>query len=84
MRCRLNAPLLALAWRDNHRAAVTIPAGRIIDVLRHAEDERFSVVGFEGEELLALESDLLARGTLLKDADKERTRPSRAKRASND
>lgn len=65
MLCRLNAPLMVLAYRDNHQAATTIPAGRTVDVLGPAEDDRFSVVNSEGEEFLVFEGDLLERGTLL-------------------
>jgi len=65
MRCRLNAPLMVLAYRDNHRAATTIPAGKTIEVLGPDEDERFFLVSVEGEQFLAFESDLLQRGTML-------------------
>ena len=59
MRCRLNAPLMVLAYWDNHQAAVTVPAGEIIDVLGPAEnDDRFAVVRFRGERFHALETDV--------------------------
>jgi len=64
MLCHLNAPLMVLAYRDNHQAAVTVPAGRTIDVLRQDQDERFCVIRVDGEEFLAFESDLLGRGPL--------------------
>ena len=51
MLCRLNAPLVVLAYSDNHNAAVTIPAGEIIEVVGLVEnDDRFAVVQFAGEQ----------------------------------
>jgi len=61
MRRRLNAPLMVLAYRDNHQAATTVPAGRTIDILGQAEDDRFSVIRVDGEEFLVFESDLQDR-----------------------
>ena len=65
MRCRLSVSLMMLAYRDNHQAATTIPAGRTIDVLGPDRDDRFSVIRVDGEEFLAFGSDLLERGTVL-------------------
>jgi len=65
MRCRLNAPLMVLAFRDNHQAATTIPAGQTIEVLGLAQDDRFSVIRSDGEEFLAFETDLTERGALM-------------------
>jgi hypothetical protein len=65
MRCRLNAPLMVLAYRDNHQAATTVPAGQTVDVLGPDHDDRFSIISVDGEEFLAFEGDLLERGTLL-------------------
>lgn len=65
MRYRVNAPLMVLAFRDNHQAATTIPAGRIIDVLGLAEDDRFSLIRVDGEEFHVFEGDLAERGTFL-------------------
>jgi len=56
---------MVLAYRDNHQAATTIPAGKTIDVIGPAEDDRFCVVNSDGEEFLVFESDLMDRGTLL-------------------
>lgn len=67
MRYRLHAALTALAARDHHQAAITIAAGRTIDVIGKAEDERFCIIRVDGEELLAFESDIHERGTLLKE-----------------
>jgi hypothetical protein len=49
---------MVLAFRDNHDAAVPIPAGDIFDVLGHAPDDRFAVVEVRGEEFLVFDSDL--------------------------
>ena len=38
-----------LALRDNHQAAVTIPAGKIVDVGGLEEDDRFVVITVEGK-----------------------------------
>lgn len=75
MLCRLNAPLMVLAYRDNHQAAITIPVGRTIDFVGPAHDDRFSVVKSEGEEFLAFKGDLRDRATPLtwKPATKEDT-----------
>jgi len=81
MLCRLNAPLMVLAFRDNHQAAITIPAGRTIDVIEQAEDDRFCVVNSEGQEFLAFQQDLLERGTLLMRKDIVTQQASRLRRA---
>jgi hypothetical protein len=65
MLCLLHAPLMVLAYRDNHQAATTIPAGRTIDIVGQAEDDRFSVVSSDGEEFLVFERDLQELATLL-------------------
>lgn len=65
MRCCLNAPLMVLAYGDNHQAATTIPAGRTIEVVGKAEDDRFYIVRLDEEEFLVFESDLPERGTSL-------------------
>lgn len=65
MRCRLNAPLMVLAYRDNHQAATSIPPGNTIDVLGPDRDDRFLIISVNGEKFLAFENDLLERGTML-------------------
>ena len=74
MRYQVNLLIMVLAFRDNHHAAVPIPAGRIIDVLGSAEDDRFVIVSVQLEQFLVFESDLRERATLLvrKDAGRER------------
>jgi len=38
---RIDRPTMVLAFRENHQAAVRIPAGQIVDVICPAEDDRF-------------------------------------------
>lgn len=82
MRCRLNAPLMALVSEDDHQAATTIPAGRTIEVLGPAEDDRFSRIRLEGQEFLVFESDLRERGTMLMNKEPRRLNKSGLKQAS--
>jgi hypothetical protein len=49
---------MVLALNDNHEAAVPIPAGKVVDVVGSAEDDRFVVVSVDGEQFLAFASDL--------------------------
>jgi hypothetical protein len=58
---RLNREILVLGLKDNHQAAVTIPAGKIVDVVRMEGDDRFVVVTVEGEQFHAFASDLADR-----------------------
>jgi len=53
---------MVLAFRDNHRAALTIPAGEILKVVGPAQDDRFVVVDVKGEQFLVFECDLKYRG----------------------
>jgi hypothetical protein len=59
---RTTLPMMVLAFRDNHQAAVTIPAGELIQVAGRDRDERFRVVCVHGEEFLVFETDLEDRG----------------------
>ena len=67
--------MMVLAFRDNHRAAVTIPAGEIFKVVGPAQDDRFVVVDVKGEQFLVFECDLKYRGKPIPDR--------KAKSASN-
>lgn len=58
---RLSRATMVLALRDNHQAAVTIPAGKIVDVAGSAEDDRFVIVTVDGEQFHAFASDLADR-----------------------
>jgi len=58
---RLNRPTMVLAWKDNHQAAVPIPAGKIVDIVSAADDDRFVVLSVDGEQFLAFASDLVDR-----------------------
>lgn len=57
-RYRVDRPMLCLAFRDNHHAAVTIKAGKVFEVVGPAQDDRFVVVDIDGEQFLVFVSDL--------------------------
>ena len=65
-------PILVLAFKDNHQAAVTIPAGEIVDVIGPAEDDRFVVVSVNNEQFHVFASDLADRGKPVKTVTKAR------------
>ena len=69
MRCRANRAIMVLAFRDNHEAAIPIPAGANFTVVGPAPDDRFIVVSIAGEEFLVFESDLRERATPLASAE---------------
>ena len=64
---RVDVPTMVLAFRDNHRAAVTIPAGELFKVVGPAQDDRFVVVDVKGEQFLIFEYDLKYRGKPVSD-----------------
>lgn len=66
-RFRLSLPIMVLAFRDNHHAAVTIQAGEIIEVAGLAEDNRLVMIDVKGKQFLAFDCDLKARGELISD-----------------
>lgn len=45
---RLDRPIMVLATKDNHQAAVPIPTGKIVGVAGSSDDDRFVLVGFYG------------------------------------
>ena len=51
-RYRTRLPILCLAFRDNHHAAVTIQSEKIIEVIGPAQDDRFVVIEVDGEQFL--------------------------------
>jgi hypothetical protein len=65
---RLNLATMVLALKDNHQVAVTIPAGKIVDVVGSAEDDRFVVVTVDGEQFHAFASDLSDRGLQIRES----------------
>jgi hypothetical protein len=73
MTYRINLPVLVLAFKDNHQAAVTIPAGHIVEVIGPAEDDRFVVVSVNDEQFHVFASDLADRGTQIKSVTKARS-----------
>ena len=54
-------PIMVLAFRDNHQAAVTIQPGELFQVVGPAQDDRFVVVDVKGEQFLVFECDLKDR-----------------------
>ena len=65
MRYRVTHPLMVLAFKENHDAAVPVPPGRIIEILGADIDDRFTRVRVDKEEFLVFESDLKKQGTYL-------------------
>jgi hypothetical protein len=53
-----NHVTMVLASKDNHQTAVSIPAGKIVDVVGPAPDDRFVIVNLDGEHLVAFASDI--------------------------
>lgn len=58
MAYRIIRELMVLAVRDNHQAAVSLPAGTIIDVVGPARDDRFLRVHVGGEEFEVFQTDV--------------------------
>ena len=61
MRYQTHRPTIALTLGDDHQAAVTIPPGKLMNIVGEAEDSRFVVVEVDGEQLQIFESDLMDR-----------------------
>ena len=71
MAYRMQLPMMVLAFKDNHQAAVTIPAGKIVYLIGPAEfDDRFVVISVDGEEFHAFASDLADRAKEVRKAAK--------------
>jgi hypothetical protein len=79
---RIDLPILGLISDDDaHPAAVTIPAGRIVDVIGPAKDRRFVVVGVDDERFQVFASDHADGGSILNpDAFAASAIPRRASR----
>jgi len=59
MQYRLTLPMMVLAFRDNHQAAVTIPAGTLIEVAGPVEDDdRFLLINAGDAQFHIFASDL--------------------------
>lgn len=58
---KLNRELIVLGYHGNHLAAVGVPAGKVIEILGAAEDDRFVRVRVDGEVFEAFETDILDR-----------------------
>lgn len=82
-RYRVDRPLLCLAFRDNHHAAVTIQAGQVFEVIGPAQDDRFVVVEVKGDRFLIFDSDLKDFGKLVLDAASGRPPARRRELASS-
>lgn len=67
VRHRANLPIMVLAFRDNHYAAVDIKAGELFGVVGPAPDDRFVVVDVKGEQFLVFASDLKDRSEIVQD-----------------
>ena len=78
MRYRVDRPMLCLAFRDNHHAAVTIQAGKVFEVVGPAQDDRFVVVDIGGEQFLVFVSDLTDYGKPVSDTKVSRSPRDRA------
>jgi hypothetical protein len=53
---------MVLAFKDNHQLAVTVPAGRTVEIIGPAEnDDRFLVLSTNDEQFHAFASDLEER-----------------------
>ena len=64
MQYLLTLPMMVLAFKDNHQAAVTIPAGKFIEVVGPVEDDdRFLVIKAEDGQFHIFASDLADRAT---------------------
>ena len=66
MQYRLTLPIMVLAFGDNHQAAVTIPAGMLIEVVGPVEDDdRFLLINADQGQFHIFASDLADRATPL-------------------
>ncbi len=64
MKYLLTSPMMVLAFQDNHQAAVTIPAGKCIEVVGPVEDDdRFLLIRAEDGQFHIFASDLAGRAT---------------------
>jgi len=60
MEHRLNQPIRVLAFKDNHQLAVTVRAGRIVEIVGPVEnDDCFIVPSMNDEQFHAFTSDLV-------------------------
>jgi hypothetical protein len=60
---KLYRELMVLGNRDNHDAAVSVPPGKVIEVLGSAQDDRFLRIQVDGEVFEAFECDVTERST---------------------
>jgi hypothetical protein len=77
VRYRIDLPMMVLAFRDNHHAAVThaavtIQTNEILEVVGPAQDDRFVIVDVRGEQFLVFDCDLKDHGKLVPDRKSHR------------
>lgn len=58
---RMICEMMVLASKDNHDAAVSVPIGKVIEVLGPAHDDRFLRVNVDGREFEAFKTDVEER-----------------------
>ena len=64
MQYLLTLPMMVLAFKDNHQAAVTLPAGKLIDVVGPvADDDRFLLIRADDGQFHIFASDLADRAS---------------------
>lgn len=68
---QVDRELMVLASNGNHRAAVSLRVGRVIDILGPAQDTRFVRIAVDGEEFEAFQTDVAERCHLFRSSADE-------------
>lgn len=58
---KLTREMMVLGSAGNHHAAVTVPAGKMIEILGPAQDDRFVRIQVDGEQFEAFQTDVQER-----------------------
>lgn len=58
---QLTREMMVLGCTGNHHAAVSLPAGKTIEILGPAEDDRFVRIQVDGEQFEAFQTDIKER-----------------------
>jgi hypothetical protein len=62
MQYLLTLPMMVLAFKDNHQAAVTLPAGKLIEIVGPVDDDdRFLLINADDGQFHIFASDLAGR-----------------------